>query len=881
MPGEYPNGTRFNQRCPSNRIHTSGDTGETHWPSGAGCDREPAREHHSPMARDQLASRRSGVLGRLFSLSVSASALLHLLPASNARAASLSEILDFGVFDPSSVFLLAVFGGAMSFALLSAFWLIRERARNVEENQALKTRFAGLRAQREKLEALLATTGQRYLTWSNAEDRPEVFGSMDTASGVPAETADFLAFGKWLESASAIELERAISELRDSAASFMMTINTRKGTALEVIGRTSGSHAHVCFVPVEGIQAELATARRENADLAARFDLVEALAGKLSAPFWMRNADGKLHWVNTAYANAVEAPDAETATREDMALFDRNEREMIERAKLDTGSFSGQIPAIMAGDRRMMETVVVSTGKGSAGIAIDRSEVDDVRATLKQAIASHQQTFDHLGTAIAIFDNRQRLQFYNSGFQMLWGFTSQQLEGEPTNAELFDILREEKRLPTTPDWKKWKQEQLSVYHATEAASHHWHLPDGRTLRVVANPQNHGGASWIFENLTEQLELKSNYNALVQVQGETLDHLNDAVAVFGSDGRIRLTNPVFLQLWGLDGGNGIDGTHVRDIARKCRNMLTEPSAFDAIEFAITGVEDGRDDLDGRFELSNGTVLDFHLVQLPHAQTMLSFTDMTAAVNVERALQDRNSALEESDALKTRFIQHVSYELRAPLTSIAGFTEVLRSAAPGRLNPKQEEYMGYIAQSSDVLKALIDDILDLATIDAGVMQLDLETVDVQNAITESLEAVADRIGQRHVRTEVSVERDAAKLIADPARLRQVIYNLLSNAAAASPDGGKILIEAHRQGGQIELSVSDQGPGISEEMSEIIFERFEGNRSNGNRRGAGLGLSVVRSFVELHGGSVRVENAGQRGARFVCSFPLEPAASRQAAE
>lgn len=788
--------------------------------------------------------------------------------------------LDFGPFDPTSVLVFAITSGVISFALLSAFWLIRERQRIAEENLRLKNRFADLRASHERLDALVNIPDQRIVVWDSGNSG-HVLGQLDESSGAPADPLRFLAFGRWLSPASAPELEKAIELLRGSAHQFTLALKTINGTAIEAQGRVSGSHAFVRFLLLEGAHETIARLKQKQQGLSDRFALMEAMFETLPAPFWIRDAEGRLLYANPAYADAVEAASIEEAVQQNKSLFDARERGMIEKACEAGGKFSGELPAVVAGDRRKLETLEVRTGSGYAGIAIDRSDADAVRARLKQAILSHEQTFDHLAAAVAIFDEKQRLQFHNASFQKLWGFGENELADNPSNGEILELLRSLKKLPETADWRRWRQSQLDVYRSTETHEEYWHLPDGRTLRVVVNPQSQGGVSWVFENLTEELELKSSYNALIRVQGETLDHLTEAVAVFGSDGKLRLTNPAFQKMWGFESGDRLEDRHVRDIAGKITDCLADPAAWEAIHYGITGMEEGRSDHEGRIELRQGTILDYRLVRLPDGQTMLNLVDVTASVNVERALKDRNDALEESDALKSRFIRHVSYELRAPLTSIAGFAEILASDIPGKLNSKQAEYLGYITRSSDVLRALIDDILDLASIDAGAMELELSRVDINLAIDESMEALHDKLGRHKISVRRDLARNAVEFIADQSRIRQILYNLISNAANASPDGGEIVIGSRISANMLELSVADSGTGIPAAMADSIFERFEAGIAKDRRRGAGLGLSIVKSFTELHGGNVRVESRNGKGARFICEFPVDMEAGRQAAE
>lgn len=782
-------------------------------------------------------------------------------------------------FTSTEIMMLAVFGGAMSFALLSASWLIRERTRMMSENASLRLRLSDLRNVNDRLEALANSSDQRIVIWNGRDERPEVMGKLSRASGAPDDRAEFLAFGRWLAPDSAISFEGALARLRSSAESFDLPLVTRNGV-IEAQGRTSGSHAFVRFIELTGERSALASLEAEHASLLATFDSIQALFERLPTPVWLRDRTGELFWVNSAYAKAVDCADGGQAIDRRLQLLDSSERNEVGRRQREQGWFAGVLPAVVAGDRRQLDITEVRTEAGWAGIAIDRGEIEAVRGALRQVQATHAQTLDHLSTAVAMFDAQQRLQFHNSSFQKLFGLSPAFLGSQPTNAQLLDALRGDRKLPELPDWRKWREQQLSIYKALEPREEYWHLPGGQTLRIVVNPHSQGGATWLFDNVTEQLELRSNYNSLMRMQGETLDNLSEAVAVFGSDGRLKLFNPAFLKIWSMKPGSCETGIHIAQLGQRIGSMLADGQGWEAIAESITGFDDERGDKAGRLETAAGKIIDYALVRLPEGQTMIALVDVTDTISVERALKERNEALEQADKLKNRFLQHVSYELRAPLTSISGFAELMQGGLTGELNASQAEYVGYILSSSQVLKTIIDDILDLATIDAGAMTLDLEPVDIASVAGESVDAVSDELSSRGIAARVAVEPGAERLIADKRRLKQILDNLLSNAIGFSPDGGLVEISARERDAMLEIAVSDEGPGVPEEYREALFDRFEARNSGERRRGAGLGLSIVRSFVELHGGTVHVETGAERGSRFVCRFPVRRGVQRQAA-
>ena len=661
-----------------------------------------------------------------------------------------------------------------------------------------------------------------------------------------------LAFGAWLEPAAAQRMQHAVDTLRSDGRGFVMTLTTSAGRPLEAEGRAVAGRAVLRLRDVSGIECELMDLAARHDRLTGDVETMKALLNSLPAPVWARDADGRLIFVNAAYARAVEAEDSADAVTRELELLDRTARDDFARARAGGEPHSARLPAIVAGERRIFDVVDAPSGAGSAGMAIDATEVEAMRADLARIIEAHRRVLDQLATGVAIFNVDRKLIFYNAAFRSLFELDAGLLEQMPTDSAVLDALRASRKLPEEQDFRQWKQQLYEAYRAVEPQEHMWHLPDGRTLRVVTTPNPEGGVTYLYDDVTERLAMHRRYDALIKVQSETLDHLAEAVAVFGSDGRVRLHNPAFQRMWKLSPEALDQHPHVEAVTAWAQALHDDNTVWRNLRAAVTAIDD-REPIAARIERRDGMMIDMTTMPLPDGATLVTFQDVSDTVNVERALIEKNEALETADAIKIDFVHHVSYELRSPLTNIIGFAHFLGDPAFGPLNDKQREYLGYITASTNALLALINNILDLATIDAGAMALNLTQVDIRASMDEAAEGVQDRLKKEGIALDIRAAPGIGRFTADGRRLRQILFDLLSNAVGFSPPGETVTLAAERRrrcGGVYR----------SPTMAPAFRRKRRTRCSNGSRpirwarstAAAGSGLSLVRSFVELHGGT-----------------------------
>jgi signal transduction histidine kinase len=641
----------------------------------------------------------------------------------------------------------------------------------------------------------------------------------------------------------------------------------RGDAAVEIEGRAAGA---VCWVRLS---------LRQGADPGLpSVGLLSDFLDAQTEPVWLARGDGKLIWANEAWLNAVEAPSLEEAQARGLS-FDDSAEGMVREAAAAHAPRTAVRWSTMDGRRRAFQLSARPLRGGLIAVsALDVTDAEEAREALRKHIEAQGETLDHIGEAVAIFSANRTLMFHNIAFAALWNLEPAWLAEGPSHGEILDRLRQRRRLPETADYAGWKAAELRQYQALSAtADEIWTLPDGRTLRLVRQPHPLGGLLLLFSDITDELKLKAQYNALIQVQQATLDKLSDAVAVFGSDGRLRLHNEAFAVLWGisatqLDTVSDFDG-----VVELCVRRVHDLQLWRELKARVTDTDpQARTPLAGEVRTSDRRIVAYQSRPLPDGATLIAFADITDTRELEGALVDRSAALEEAERLKRDFVGNVSYELRTPLTTIIGYSELLDHMGVG-LSDRAKGYVAAVRVAASHLARSIDDVLDMAQVDAGEMALDLGDVPIADLLTGAAGRWEREAGDSGARIEIVCPESIGMIRADSKRLGQVLDHLVENAVRQSPSGGTVILAARRTLGEIQIQVSDQGRGIPFHVQAHIFDRFIGR----DRGGPGLGLALVKALVELHGGWVALESEPGSGATFTCHLPEEAYAGAAAPE
>lgn len=678
------------------------------------------------------------------------------------------------------------------------------------------------------------------------------------------------------ERSDSLPLRTYIQNLRTKGEPFSISIVLPEGNIIEADGRVAGRQVVLWLedASIRGEDEKAAISRFENSRITSETDPIAFIEMMSRAPFplWRMNSAGRINWVNEAYVDAVGASDVRDVTKNQIHL-DHQSSEDARTVLSEQTAREATRHIVLGGERRATSISLFPINGGLAGIALDANETEELRLQLEQQVAAHDKLLNSMDEAVVIFGSDKKASFENEAFRHMFGLDESWSRDRPSHGEWLDHMRERGQVPAQPDHGSWKAEELSLYTEwpAEMTPDLWHLQDGRTLRLIRMRDPQGGIALMFSDMTDRIDLEGRLGTLINVQRATLDKLSEGIAVFGTDGRLKIHNNAFARMWSLSEDDLKDSPRFSALIDLCLPLYHDRHFWDDLKARATDSNpEVRRQVEGEIRRSDDKMLTWLSKPLPDGATLVAWDDVTSARKTEAALIERAEALEEADRMKSEFVGHVSYQLRTPLTTISGYADFLQNGGAGEMNDKQSEYVFAIQSASEDLAKIIDDILDIAAIEANVLDLDLGDVDVYDVLSHALDYVATKADD----TKISMELDCAPEIgiirADETRIKQVVYNLLSNALRFTKPGGLILLGGKRApGGGVQIWVKDDGVGIPSEKQSQVFESFESSRG-----GAGLGLALVQRFVERHGGWVELESDEGQGTHVTCYLPKEAA-------
>ncbi|HMT48144.1 MAG TPA: PAS-domain containing protein [Novosphingobium sp.] len=781
---------------------------------------------------------------------------------------------------PIAMVLLGLLLAAWTVAAAWAVLWARGRERRAEAAQRHVRRLGRMVDESPALPLLVRADGkieapQRLANWLGLDAVPQFLTELDGGridGGGGGLTTEQLA-----------ELTEAVRRTQRTAAPFRM-VATPRGSKRSLALRghladpqvSPGGAALVWVFDFSDSESELvqlrADAQRAREDFGALVGLIEAAP----MPMWFRGPDGALRLVNHAYVDAVAGQDAVQVVSDGIELVERVDgltaRQVALQAAAKHLPIERMVSATIGGQRRALKVSDLPLGdEGIAGYAVDVEEMEEVSRSLRAFREAQRTMLDQLSAGVAQFDARRQLTFANRPFQRIFALKPAVMLDPPPFERLLDLARDGGRVPEARDFPAWRRERAGWFHASTPQEETWTLADGTHLRIVAQPLPDGGIMLVAEDRTEQLQLSAARDTLLRTRTATFDSLFESVAVFAPDGRMQLWNRRFSVDWGLDAEFLDTHPRIETLLERIGARLAKPARAKAVGDAVRAATLDRRQTGGRAVLADGRTLEYAGVPLPDGNGLLTVLDITDSQKAEEALMQRNAALEETDAMKTRFLATMSYEFRTPLTSIGGFAELLQAGLGGDLSEQGREYVQAILTSVGRLGEQIESVLDLSQSEAGLLPLAREEIELLPFVTRLVEDRAAALREGGLSLDLRGTSSAGRITGDKRRLARALGHLIDNAIAATPPGGRILVELRGLKDRARIVVSDNGPGMDAPTLARALEGIKpGTDGQTIERGQGLGLPLARQLIEAHGGTLELLSEPGQGTAAIVELP-----------
>jgi len=773
---------------------------------------------------------------------------------------------------------LVLIGLLMAGWTLAAAWMVLraiQRQRTAEAARKSSKRMVRLMNQSPAVPLVVKPDGrieapEKFAAWLGLERVPEYLSELDDARhGLPSEQM--------------AELTAQVQRTQKTAAGFVMAL-TPRGSARSLAVRgaqadplvSPGGAALLWWFDFSESEDELARLRAEAERARGDFGALVGLIEAAPMPMWFRGPDTRLRLVNSAYVKAVGAPNADQVVTGQIELIERVDG--LTAAQIAGQARDRKLPvervvsATIEGQRRTLRVSDLPLGEeGVAGYAVDIEEMEEQARAFRAFREAQRSMLDQLSVGVAQFDATHRLAFANQPFQRIFALPGTTMIDPPDFDRFLDSARDAGRLPELRDFPAWRRELGAWFAAGEPQAEAWALRDGTHLRIVAQPMPDGGIVMVAEDQTEQLALSATRDTLLRTRTATFDSLFEALAVFAPDGTLQLWNRRFAHEWKLDEVFLDDHPRIEALLEKIGEKLARPAQRKAIGDVVRAATLDRQQKGGQVKLSDGRTVEFAGVPLPDGNGLLTVLDVTDSKKAEDALRERAVALEEADAVKTRFLANMSYEFRTPLTSISGFAELLQSGVAGELSPQAGEYVAAILTSVERLSDQIESVLDLTQSEAGLLPLADEEIELFPYVTQLARERETTLEEKELTLDLRGDKGAGTVHADKRRLGRAIGNLLDNAIEATPGGGRILVALGRNRRGTQIVISDNGKGMAPaELARALDGNILGEDGKPVAKGKGLGLRLARQLIEAHGGRLDMVSEPGSGTTATITLP-----------
>jgi signal transduction histidine kinase len=473
----------------------------------------------------------------------------------------------------------------------------------------------------------------------------------------------------------------------------------------------------------------------------------------------------------------------------DIAILLESQRDAVQEARREADALRKAADQAQArASAAEAEVARALAGAGARGAVATRNVADPIAATFRQ-----------LRIGIGVFDAGRRLSTANDSFFQMFGVSRSDFGHMPSLREMIDLLRERRMAPEDGDFAAWRDRLFGLFGGQDAAAiydERWELPDHRVLHVVGQPCA-DGVTFTVDDITATVEMERWRTTALKSRAITLDALLDGVAEFGPDGSVRGCNGAFLRLWRLDDGEREPPRHIAALAEACAPLAPDGRLWDALRGVVSG--HAQEPMQHRrVRLSDRRVLEARVARMPDGKTIAAFTDVTDSERVADALRDRAAFLEAADAMRASALYEISHGLRTPISAVIGFADLLANNADART----AAFATNILESANALREGVERLSELVAAGSPSVDEVSSAVSVTPMLHSAAALLERRLRERGARFDFADAPSEVIANGDPARVRQLIFAMLSEAAHRVAQGGVLRVSADAHDGELAL-------------------------------------------------------------------------------
>jgi signal transduction histidine kinase len=593
---------------------------------------------------------------------------------------------------------------------------------------------------------------------------------------------------------------------------------------------------------------------------------------------WQKNRDLKITYCNKRYADVIEST-KDSVIANNLQLFTAPKSD-IDRNMYAPPSRRACEHVIVKGKRRLLditETPFVGSSL-SVGFAIDITDNESLQNEYKNYRKQMEDTLEDISIPIAIFDENTELIFANSAITKLFGTEASYVYYGKKFTEILDALFNSGAIMSPSEDDHYKEKVRSLFSdIIEPYLTTIHVKNGRTMNVNISPNHGGGLIFIFEDISDKVALEREVHSLSAIQQETLDHLKEGVIVFGSDLRIKMTNAAINEIWNKKNGDKTFEIHIKDFITDSKTLFSSDAEMERLIAKFVGMTGQRIEFSDTISLANGKAINYSYIPLSYGLHLIRFIDITDKAILERTLQEKTDIVSQIDKVKSTLISNISFELRAPLNTIIGFSEILEKQYFGELNDRQLEYCHGIMGSTKRLVEVVDAVINLANIEAGQLKLKYDEVFLTKFIDDIISLFYARAKSLGITLRTNFTDEHISVFLDENSMKQAVFHIISLNMKLTPARGEIVISVNFPAGHnteyFDLIVSNMNIKLPEEELERIKESLKIDLIDGQIDSSPeFGIVLSNNIIKLHGGTLSII-AAETGNDMVmkCTIPI----------